>query len=96
MSGEWMLIAVAGGVMLLLMGLVVLSRNDSLNGIKSKTVGDGQYGTARWATPREIRKTFRHVAFRPDQWRKGEDRPKAQGLVLGSIGKKGHVTALVD
>ena len=96
MSGEWMLIAVAGGVMLLLMGLVVLSRNDSLNGIKSKTVGDGQYGTARWATSREIRKTFRHVAFRPDQWRKGEDRPKAQGLVLGSIGKKGHVTALVD
>ena len=29
-------------------------------------------------------------------WRKGEHLPRQQGLVLGSLGRKNHVTALVD
>lgn len=41
----------------------------NLDGIKSKTVGDGQHGTARWATRREIRKTFKIVDFTPRKWR---------------------------
>lgn len=36
--------------------MVMLSSHYTLNGIKSKTVGDGQYGTARFATEKEIRK----------------------------------------
>ena len=68
----------------------------TLNGIKSRTVGDGQHGTARWATKKEIQQTFAHVPFKVKDWRHGKDRPKEQGLVLGSIGKKNAVTALVD
>ncbi len=40
-----------------------------LNGIKSKTVGDGQHGTARWATQREITRIYEHIPFTPDKWR---------------------------
>ena len=29
----------------------------NLNGIKSKTVGDGQHGTSRWATGSELKRT---------------------------------------
>jgi len=52
-------------------------------------VGDGQHGTARWATPGEIKKTFRSVPFQTALWRKGERLPGTQGLVLGCTGKKG-------
>ena len=86
----------AGVVLLLLLAATHFSGPGSLNHIKSKTVGDGQHGTARWATPKEIRQTFRHVPFHPAQWRKGQNRPKDQGLILGSTGNKGHITALVD
>lgn len=70
--------------------------NGSLNNIKSKTVGDGQHGTARWATKKEIQQTYRHVPFQPEKWRRGEDLPQTQGLVLGCAGKKDKVIALVD
>lgn len=84
------------------MGIVIaailwLSQHYTLDGIKSKTVGDGQHGTARWATKGEIVRTFRHVPFQPTLWRTGESLPAAhQGLILGSVGKKNAVTALVD
>ena len=86
-SGVWTLIAAAGIMLAVVGGLSFLSQNFTLNNIKSKTVGDGQHGTARWATPKEIRRTYRHIPFRPKEWRKGENRPKAQGLIVGSIGK---------
>ena len=35
--------------------LSLIAHYYTLNGIKSKTVGDGQHGTARWATKREIK-----------------------------------------
>ena len=73
-----------------------LSGRRSLDGIKSRTVGDGQYGTARWATPAEVRKTYHTVPFRPEEWRQGKDRPKVQGLVLGCEGRPGELSALVD
>jgi len=56
----------------------------------------GQDGTARWATVKEIAKTFSRVPFKPSEWRQGKNLPKAQGLVLGSQGKKGKIVALVD
>ena len=67
-----------------------------LSGIKSKTVGDGQHGTARWATAKEIRQTYAHVPFEVKKWRSGQNLPTEQGLVLGCKGKKGELTALVD
>ena len=87
MEGVWMLIFVAGLMAALIAVISALSQNYTLNGIKSKTVGDGQYGTARWASPKEIRRTFQHIPFRPKEWRNGNDRPKAQGLVLGCVGR---------
>ena len=92
----WSLIGFAAVALIMVGGLAFLSQHYTLDNIKSKTVGDGQYGTARWATKREIQKTYRHVPFQPELWRKGEHLPRQQGLVLGSLGRKNHVTALVD
>mgnify|MGYP002673785980 FL=1 len=82
----WPLILLGGGLLAFLLVVSFLSKNYSLNNFKSKTVGDGQHGTARWATPKEISKTYRTVPFRPRRWRKGEDLPTVQGIVLGSMG----------
>ena len=95
-SNVAMLIGI-GGIMVLVIGsLAMLSHHYTLNGIKSRTVGDGQHGTARWATDKEIKQTYTHVPFQVKEWRKGETRPTEQGLVLGCKGKKGELTALVD
>ena len=91
-----LLIFLAGGMLLLIAAATHFSGNGNLNNIKSKTVGDGQYGTARWATDKEIQKTYRHIRFRVAEWRSGKNLPQAQGLVLGCVGKKNAVTALVD
>lgn len=79
-------------------GLSLLAHYYTLNGIKSRTVGDGQHGTARFATKQEIKTTYQHIPFTPASWRKGEALPTAsqQGIILGSIGDKNHITALVD
>ena len=86
----WPMILHGGGLLAFLLVVSFLSKNYSLNNFKSKTVGDGQHGTARWATPREISKTYRTVPFRPRRWRKGEELPTEQGLVLGSVGGINH------
>lgn len=90
------LVVVAGAALLMIVSVTALSKNDTLDGIKSKTVGDGQHGTARWATPQEIAKTYHHVQFKPKEWRQGQDLPKEQGLVLGSVSKRKSIIALVD
>lgn len=69
-----------------------------LNGIKSKTVGNGQHGTARWASKGEIDKIYTKVNYEPQKWRTDEkSRPKAQGIVVGceTVGKK-QTIGLVD
>lgn len=77
-------------------GLSMLAHYYTLNGIKSRTVGDGQHGTARFATKQEIEETYVHVPYEPEQWRKGECLPAAQGLILGSVERAGKLYALVD
>ena len=81
---------------MLIGGATHFSGQGSLNGIKSKTVGDGQHGTARWANKKEIQRTYKHISFQVKEWRSGKNLPKDQGLVLGCVGKKNAVTALVD
>ena len=76
--------------------LVMISNHYTLNGIKSRTVGDGQYGTARFATEKEIRETYAHVPYEPEQWRAGKHLPKEQGLVVGCKKKGNSISALVD
>ena len=91
-----MLIFLAGGLLLLIAAVTHFSGNGNLDNIKSKTVGDGQHGTARWANKKEIQQTYRHIPFHVAEWRSGKNLPKNQGLVLGCVGKKNAVTALVD
>lgn len=83
-------------MLLVIGGLAMLSHHYTLSGIKARTVGDGQHGTARWATKKEIQQIYSHAPFNVKSWRKGDNRPDTQGLVLGCIGKKNEVTAIVD
>lgn len=83
----WTLILLLAAVFGALAAIAAFSNRGSLDSIKSRDVGDGQHGTARWATPAEVRKAFRSVPFQPALWRKGEQLPDAQGLVLGCVGK---------
>ena len=91
-----LLILAGAGMFLVIGGLAALSHCYTLSNIKSRTVGDGQHGTARWATAKEIQRIYAHVPFRVREWRSGHNRPAEQGLVLGCKGKKGELTALVD
>ena len=95
-SNIGILVAAGLGMFAVIGGLSMLSYHYTLSGIKSRTVGDGQHGTARWATDKEIRQTYAHVPFKVRDWRKGVSLPAEQGLVLGCKGKKDELTALVD
>lgn len=80
------MLVIAGVAMFSVIGGVsLLSHYYTLNGIKSRTVGDGQHGTARFATKKEIAETYVQVPYEPELWRRGENLPAAQGLVLGSM-----------
>ena len=85
-ENTWPFILTCGGLLVFLLAVSFFSQRYSLNNIKSKTVGDGQHGTARWATPKEIRSIYHVVPFRPRRWRKGIDLPTEQGIILGSMG----------
>lgn len=70
MSGIAALAIVVAVMFCVLGGITLVAHIYNLNNIKSKTVGDGQHGTARWATKSEIRKIYRHIPFTPEKWRK--------------------------
>ena len=71
----------------------------SLN-IKSKTVGDGQHGSASFATSKEMDKFFKRVNYTPTAWRINNPESLPQGIIIGcnitKIWKKKKVTAVVD
>ena len=69
MSGITILIIAATAMACALGGVSLLAHVYTLNNIKSKTVGDGQHGSARWATKSEIKRVYRHIPFTPDKWR---------------------------
>ena len=81
---------------LIIGGLSMMSHHYTLGNIKSRTVGDGQHGTARWATDKEIRQTYAHVPFKVREWRRGQNLPMEQGVILGCKGQPQELTALVD
>lgn len=69
MSGITILIIAAAAMVCTLGGVSLLAHVYTLNNIKSKTVGDGQHGSARWATKSEIKRVYRHIPFTPNKWR---------------------------
>ncbi len=99
MNEQVYILIAAGAIMFAVIGgLSLLAHYYTLNGIKSRTVGDGQHGTARFANKREIKRTYKHILFKPELWRKGKSCPAVtdQGIILGCSGKKNELTALVD
>ena len=69
-------------------GVTLLAYVYNLNHIKSKTVGDGQHGTARWATKPEIKKIYAHVPYTPTKWR---EQAKNGNVPTMSVMKKGNL-----
>lgn len=87
MSGITILIIAATAMACTLGGVSLLAHVYTLNNIKSKTVGDGQHGSARWATKSEIKRVYRHIPFTPDKWRK-QARNGEKPTYTGGIRKK--------
>ena len=90
------LISVLIVIFIVFIVLVNLLDNKSLNGIKSKRIGNGQYGTARWASKTEIKKAFASLPFEPEKWRKGKNLPTVQGTIIGCRGTGKNTVALID
>ena len=94
------LIIVAAAMFAVLGGVTLLAHIYNLNNIKSKTVGDGQHGTARFASKSEIRRTYKQVPFTPDLWREKAKKnvlPELpQGIIVGCRNKGGGTVAMVD
>lgn len=86
-----MIIIVAAIMFCVLGGITLLAHIYSLNNIKSKTVGDGQHGTARWANKREINKIYKHIPFTPKRWRRQAEKGKTPTIKKRKqwLGKKG-------
>ena len=71
MSGDHLILVIVMVVVLLLMVVAnTAGHMFNLNSIKSKTVGDGQHGTSRWAANKEIKQMYRFVRFTPGKWRR--------------------------
>ncbi len=99
MSGVATLVLVGAVMFAVLGGVTLLAHIYNLNNIKSKTVGDGQHGTARWATKSEIRKTYRHIPFTPEKWRKQAEKgktPTASRIVKKRFFRKKKIEPLEE
>lgn len=91
-----LLLVICGGIFLVIAIVIAIGDNGSLKSFKMKPVGDGQHGTARFATPKEISATYKHIPYQPQFWRQGEALPDAQGLIVGCVDHGGKMTALLD
>ena len=60
-----LLIIILAVVFMIFLVIVNVLDLNSLNGIKSKTIGNGQHGTARFATKREVNRAFSSLLFEP-------------------------------
>ena len=86
--------AIMGGIFIVISSMSYLF---SLRQIRNKTTGNGQHGTARWASKREIHKIYKVIPFEPQKWRNNEEaRPTEQGIIVGCESKGGKAKALVD
>lgn len=99
MDGTIILIIVAASMFAIIGSITLVSHIYNLNNIKSKTVGDGQHGTARFSTNSELRRIYKFVPYEPKVWRKQAKKGKLnlpQGVILGVKKKKGMDYAMVD
>lgn len=91
------MIIIAGFLIAVIIACAVLDRRGNLNKIKSKKIGNGQYGTADWANHNELLDNLKLVKYEPEAWRKGENLPTDEGTILGTYTKrKDELYAWVD
>ena len=90
------LLCICGAFFLIIAIIVAIGDRYSLNGIPNKPIGNGQHGTARFATKGEVAKTYKQIPYTPHLWRKGEHLPTVDGLIVGCHENAGQMTALVD
>lgn len=95
-NGIYILIAFLLGFIILMTVISEMGKRRSLDKIKNKTVGHGQHGTARFATPAEIKETYQKIPFEPQRWRAGKNLPTVQGIIVGSTEHLGNTMAYVD
>ncbi len=99
LNNAYIVIIVAAVMFAVIGGITLISHIYNLNGIKSKTVGDGQHGTARFSNKGELRHVYKHIPFEPKSWRKvakEKDLGLPQGVVVGVKKRKGIDYAMVD
>lgn len=99
MDGTIILTIVATIMFAVIGGVTLASHIYNLNSIKSKTVGDGQHGTARFSTNSELRQIYKYIPYEPKVWRKKakkENLNLPQGVILGVKKKNGIDYAMVD
>ncbi len=95
-SSQILLLCLCGAAFLIIGLIAAIGSTYSLKGIPNKPVGNGQHGTARFATPREISSTYKQIPYTPELWRKGQQLPTVDGLIIGCNEGVGGMTALVD
>ena len=95
-SSQILLLCLCGAAFLIIGLIAAIGSTYSLKGIPNKPVGNGQHGTARFATPREVSNTYKQIPYTPELWRKGQQLPTVDGLIVGCNEGVGGMTALVD
>lgn len=95
-SSQILLLCICGAAFIIIGLIAAIGSTYSLKGIPNKPVGNGQHGTARFATPREVSNTYKQIPYTPELWRKGQQLPTVDGLIVGCNEGVGGMTALVD
>lgn len=87
-------------IIICIIAVIVISSLDSrksLNRIKRKPVGDGQYGDAQFISDKEKKETYKTISYTPKKWRKGKNLPEHKyGLIVGEDGKGKAIVDLSD
>ena len=100
MSGYALLILCGGAFLGLLIVIESLSERTNLNGIKGRTVGDGQHGSARFLTKKELHTIYTRVPYTPKAWRSAAKRGKEirlpEGILLSCEKRGKKIFALLD
>lgn len=100
MPGYELLILCGGAFLGLLIVIESLSERTNLNGIKGRTVGDGQHGSARFLTKKELHTVYIRVPYTPKAWRSAAKRGKEirlpEGILLSCEKRRKKIFALVD
>ena len=100
MPGYELLILCGGAFLGLLIVIGSLSERTNLNGIKGRTVGDGQHGSARFLTKKELHTVYIRVPYTPKAWRSAAKRGKEirlpEGILLSCEKRRKKIFALLD